>query len=39
MVKMNPVRPYKNGGTEKIHLTLGIGKRYIEMWLKGGLIG
>ncbi len=36
---MNPVRPYEYGGTEKNHLTFGIGKRYIERWLKGGLTG
>ncbi len=36
---MNPVRPYEDSGTEKKHLTFGIGKRYIERWLKGGLTG
>lgn len=36
---MNPVRPYEDGVTEKKHLTFGIGKRYIERWLKGGLTG
>lgn len=36
---MNPVRPYKNGGTEKKCLTFEIDKRYIKRWLKGGLTG